>query len=106
MNKQKIESKKSKNVSNCINGTVNCDGEADTRNSKEISDNGEIRDETVEIEENGLKFDTKEVVEGESIVNDKNQSLNETKMNETVKEEEKNKWSVEDIDVEEGSNNK
>nr|GEU33184.1 RNA-directed DNA polymerase, eukaryota, reverse transcriptase zinc-binding domain protein [Tanacetum cinerariifolium] len=87
-----------------MNGTIEYDGETDTMNK--IRDNREVKDETMDIEEDVLKIDAKEVVEDDCIVEDKDQSLNEAKENETVIEGEKNNSSLKEIDVEEGSNSK
>nr|GEU61035.1 hypothetical protein [Tanacetum cinerariifolium] len=69
-------------------------------------DNGVVRDETLDIEEDVLVTDGGNVDEDDSIVEDKDQSLNEAKENETVIEEEKNNSCQEVIDVDEGKNSK
>ncbi|GKC09860.1 hypothetical protein Tco_1001470 [Tanacetum coccineum] len=47
MNKQKVETKKSKDVSDSINETIEYDRETDLVNSNEIKDNGVILNETM-----------------------------------------------------------
>ncbi|GKC42250.1 zinc knuckle CX2CX4HX4C containing protein [Tanacetum coccineum] len=69
-------------------------------------DNGVDRDETMDIEKDVLVTDARKVDEDDSITEDKDQSLNEAKENETMIEEEKNNSCQEMIDVDEGNNNK